>query len=131
MSCNCRVIKLTLLMTCKLALKSIPNHENNYIATQNYYDRQLLFAYKVAGDVYLYFLILSRCHNLLFNKYLLNSYVPETVLGTGDTLVNKTYKLKQKKMLDHMTLIFSQMKTHNKRSELHIVLHGDRYNREK
>lgn len=41
-------------MTCKLAPKSIPNHENNYIATQNYYDQQLLFAYKIAGDVLLF-----------------------------------------------------------------------------
>lgn len=79
-------------MTCKLALKSIPNHENNYIATQNYYDRQLLFAYKVAGDVFLYCSIPSICHNLLFNKCLLNSYVLGTVLGTRDTLVSTTYK---------------------------------------
>lgn len=95
MSCNCRVIKLTLLMTCKLALKSIPNHGNNYIATQNYYDQQILFAYKVAGDMFLYFSILSICHNSLFDKYLLNSYVPGTVLGTKDTVVNKIYKLKK------------------------------------
>lgn len=41
-------------MTCKLAPKSSPNHENNYIATQNYYDQQLLFAYKIADDVFLF-----------------------------------------------------------------------------
>lgn len=56
-------------MTCKLALKSIPNRENNCKATQNYYDQQLLFACKIAGDVLLYFSIIAICHNSLFNKY--------------------------------------------------------------
>lgn len=56
--------------------------EENYIATQNYYDRQLLFAYKTASDVFLYFSIISMCHNSLFNKYFVNASVPRTVLGT-------------------------------------------------
>lgn len=91
MSCNCRVIKLTLLMTCKLALKSVPNHGNNYIATQKYYDQQFYLHIKLL--VMHFFSILSICHNSLFNKYLLNSYVPGTVLGTRDTSVNKIYKI--------------------------------------
>lgn len=68
--------------------------EENYIATQNYYYRQLLFAYKIASDVFLYFSIILMCQNSLFNKYFVNPNVPGTVLGTRDTLVNKTNKLK-------------------------------------
>lgn len=67
--------------------------EENYTATQNYYDRQLLFAYKIASDVFLQFSIISICHNSLFNKYFVNSSVPGTVLGIRDTLVNKPNEL--------------------------------------
>lgn len=97
MSCNYRVIKLTLLMTCNLALKSIPNHQNNSITTKktSMIDSFYLLT-KIAGDVFLYFLIMSTCHHSLFNKHLLSPFVPGNVLGTRDTLVNKAKKREKK-----------------------------------
>lgn len=116
MSCNYRVIKLTLLMTCKLALKSIPNHWNNYKATPTMID-SFLFAYKIAGDVLPYFSIISICHNSLFNKYCW-IFVPGAVLSTSILWCIKQAK---KKMLAHMNLTWKH--TINNISKLYIMLY--------